>query len=31
MATGVQENFMNRAYTPPEIKTKVAEGGIQPR
>jgi ectoine hydroxylase len=31
MATGAQENFMNRAYTPPEIKTKVAEGEIQPR
>jgi ectoine hydroxylase len=31
MASGAQENFMNRAYTPPEIKTKLAEGGIQPR
>ena len=31
MATGEKENFMNRAYTPPEIETKVAEGEIQPR
>ena len=31
MAGGAQENFMNRAHTPPEIKTKVAEGEIQPR
>ena len=31
LASGTQENFMNRAYTPPEIKTKVAEGEIQPR
>jgi ectoine hydroxylase len=30
MASGVEENFMNRAYTPPEIKTKVADGEIQP-
>ena len=31
LAGGARENFMNRAYTPPEIKTKVAEGEIRPR
>ena len=31
MASGTNENFMNRPHVPPEIKTKVAEGGIKPR
>ena len=31
MASGVNESFMNKAYTPPEIKTKVADGSIAPR
>jgi hypothetical protein len=31
MANVAEADFLNRAHTPPEIKTKVADGVIRPR